>query len=167
MSAQDVMSPSQQAMEHQQTKTPLYQKVLVVLCMMTVMGGSLTSVMTYINLGFTETFFTDWGSSFLLAAITVMPVGFLLMVLLTKLSHALLPNTRELKRNLLVGVSMALIMESGMAFTTAMNNVGFEGKGVFFDAWLDGVLAALPVALTLMLIISTTVKPKIERFMKS
>ena len=167
MNTQDVMSPPQPSPEQHQAKTPLYQKVLVVLCMMTLMGGTLTGVMTYMNLGYTETFFADWSSSFLLAATTVMPLGFLLMALLTKLSHALLPNTHDVKRNLLVGVSMALIMESGMAFTTAINNVGFEQQGVFYQAWLDAVLAALPVALTLMLIISTTVKPKIERFLKS
>ncbi|MEZ9524424.1 DUF2798 domain-containing protein [Enterovibrio norvegicus] len=167
MNAQDVMSPPVQTPDENKAKTPLYQKILVVLCMMTFMGGTLTGVMTYMNLGYTGTFFTDWGSSFLLAATTVMPVGFLLMALLTKLSHALLPNTHDVKRNLLVGVSMALIMESGMAFTTAINNVGFEQQSVFYQAWLDAVMAALPVAITLMLIISTTVKPKIERFLKS
>ncbi|WP_241148735.1 DUF2798 domain-containing protein [Photobacterium sanguinicancri] len=46
-----------------QTKTPVVYKVLVVFAMMTLMGGSLTGVMTYINLGYTSSFLSDWLSA--------------------------------------------------------------------------------------------------------
>ncbi|UPW17024.1 DUF2798 domain-containing protein [Agarivorans sp. TSD2052] len=153
--------------ESSQKTTPLIYKIMVVLVMMSLMGGTLTGVMTYINLGYTDTFFTDWLSSFLLAAVTVMPAGFLIMALLTKLIQSLLPDTKEQTRNLVIGISMALIMESAMAFTTTLNNVGVADMLVFIEAWWNGLLAALPVALSLMLVVSMTVKPKIENFLKS
>jgi uncharacterized membrane protein len=151
----------------QTKKTPLILKILVVLGMMTLMGGTLTGVMTYLNLGFTDTFFKAWISSFLTATVTVIPMGFAIMALLTKGAEKLLPTMATKARDALVGIVMALIMESGMAFTTAVNNVGLKDKAVFFSAWLDGLLGALPVALVLMAIVSMTIKPKVEKFLKS
>lgn len=146
-------------------KTPFIYKVLVVLTMMCLIGGSLTAVMTYMNVGYSDTFIKDWLSSFL-AACTVMPVGFIMMGLMTKLIEKLLPNTAESKRNMLIGVVMAIIMESIMSFATAVNNIGLNHTE-FFTGWLNGFLAALPLGLTLITVISLTVKPKIERFLKS
>ncbi|WP_281221785.1 DUF2798 domain-containing protein [Photobacterium sanguinicancri] len=151
-----------------QTKHPVVYKVLVVFAMMTLMGGSLTGVMTYINLGYTSSFLSDWLSAFLVTAVTVMPAGVLVMTLLTKAAEKLLPMLEENKRNLVVGVAMALIMESAMALSTALNNVGMAtNSSELFTAWLNGVLAALPIALTLMVTVSMTIKPKIERFLRS
>ncbi|WP_153915965.1 DUF2798 domain-containing protein [Shewanella sp. TC10] len=147
-------------------KTPMYIKVLTVLGMMTLMGGTLTGVMTFINLGYTDSFFNDWLSSFLLAAMTVMPIGFLMMVILTKLSEKLMPNSAEKTRNLLVGISMALVMESGMALSTTINNIGLTSEGIIF-AWFNTLIAALPVALIMMITVSLTIKPKVEALLKS
>ncbi|MDD8060189.1 MULTISPECIES: DUF2798 domain-containing protein [Shewanella] len=148
-------------------KTPVIHKILVVLAMMTVMGGSLIGLMTYINLGYSDTFFNDWLMSFLLAAVTVMPAGFILMALLTHIVEKWLPNTNEKKRNIIVGLFMAITMESAMALSTAINNIGFSSQTALFNHWLEALLAALPLGLTLMIITSLTIKPKIERFLKS
>ncbi|GGB62486.1 DUF2798 domain-containing protein [Shewanella inventionis] len=149
------------------TKTPIIYKVAVVLAMMTFMGGSLIGVMTYINLGYSDTFFYDWLMSFLFAAVTVMPAGFILMALLTHFVEKWLPNTNEKKRNIIVGLFMAITMESAMALSTAINNIGFSSQASLFNHWLEALLAALPLGLTLMIITSLTIKPKIERFLKS
>lgn len=150
-----------------QHKTPLFQKILVVMGMMSLMGGTLTGVMTYLNLGFSDTFLLDWLTSFSLAAVTIMPIGFTLMTLLTKLSEKVMSESTEAKRNLIVGIMMALIMESGMAFTTAVNNIGFSLTKAFLNSWFLSLIGALPVALVLMSIVSMTIKPKVERFLKS
>ena len=73
-------------------KTPLLYKVLVIFAVMSVIGGALTGVMTYINIGFSETFFTEWRNA-LLSAYLVMPIGIILMGLLTKLVNQRLPST--------------------------------------------------------------------------
>ena len=62
---------------------------------------------------------------------------------------------------------MALIMESVMAFVTATNTIGYADMRLFLNGWTEGLLAALPIGLTIMLIMSVTVKPKLERFLKS
>ncbi|MGE6439852.1 hypothetical protein ACQKDA_14670, partial [Psychrobacter sp. NPDC078370] len=41
-------------------KTPLLYKVLLILALMTVIGGLLTGVMTYMNIGYSDTFLVDW-----------------------------------------------------------------------------------------------------------
>ncbi|EGR0753486.1 DUF2798 domain-containing protein [Vibrio vulnificus] len=151
----------------EQKKTLIIQKVLVMLGMVSLMGGTITGTMTYLNLGFTHTFFEDWATNFFTALVTVIPFGFTMMALLTKVAETLLPNMAAKARDALVGVIMALIMESGMAFTSAYNNIGLDNQSEFLTAWMDGVLGALPVALVLMLTVSMTIKPKVEKFLKS
>ncbi|MCL1113789.1 MULTISPECIES: DUF2798 domain-containing protein [Shewanella] len=163
MNAQSVIS-----IPHSSPKqTPIIYKIIVVFAMMTVMGGSLIGLMTYINLGYSDTFFRDWFVSFLIAAVTVMPAGFILMAFLTHTIEKWLPNTSEKKRNIIVGLLMAITMESAMALSTAINNIGLSSQAALFSHWLDALLAALPLGLTLMVITSLTIKPKIERFLKS
>lgn len=169
MTAQAVMNDT--AVDHKKTaeqeKTPITQKVLVMLGMVSLMGGTLTGTMTYLNLGFTDTFFKDWTTNFFTALVTVIPLGFTMMALLTKSAEKLLPNMAAKARDALAGVIMALIMESGMAFTSAYNNIGLDNQSEFLTAWMDGVLGALPVALVLMITVSITIKPKVEKFLKS
>jgi hypothetical protein len=148
-------------------KTPIIQKVFVMLGMVSLMGGTITGAMTYMNLGLSERFFHDWAGNFFTALVTVIPLGFTLMALLTKGAHTLLPNMSAKARDVLVGVTMALFMESGMAFTSAYNNVGFSNRTEFLSAWVDGIIGALPVALILMVTVSLTIKPKVEAFLKS
>lgn len=147
-------------------KAPLIQKILIVAGMVSLMAGSLTGVMTYMNVGVTESFMTDWLSSFLSAAV-VMPFGFIFMGIITALIEKQMPNTSERRRNLITGVIMAVVMESIMAFATAFNNIGFAQPSEFFSGWLNGFMAALPLGLTLVITISMTIKPKIERILKS
>ena len=128
MTVQAVMNES--VIEPQ--KTPLIQKVLVMLGMVSLMGGTITGTMTYLNLGFTETFFADWATNFFTALVTVIPMGFTLM-----------------------------------ALTSAYHNVGLSNRADFIEAWMNGVLGALPVALVLMTTVSMTIKPKVEKFLKS
>lgn len=146
--------------------TPLIYKVLVILTMMSLIGGLLTAVMTYVNVGYSDTFLADWMSS-LLFAFAVMPVGFVLMGLFSTLVNRLLPGRGEATRNLVTGVIMACVMESILAFSTTVNIIGFASSADFYVHWKHSFLAALPLGLTLMLLMSLTIKPRIERFMKS
>jgi len=147
-------------------KTPLVYKVLIILSIMSVIAGSLTGVMTYMNVGYSNTFLTDWLSSFL-SAFILMPIGLLLMGLITKFVEQQMPNTNEHKRNLIVGAIMACVMESIMAFSTTTTNIGYSTSTEFLSAWLTSTLAALPLGLTFMVIMSMIIKPKLELFLKS
>ncbi|MDO6682469.1 MULTISPECIES: DUF2798 domain-containing protein [unclassified Oceanobacter] len=147
-------------------KTLLLYKILTVLAIMSVIGGSLTAVMTYMNVGYSDDFLAAWRGAFL-SALVIMPVGILLMGLVSKLIGLWLPNKTELTRNLLAGSIMACLMESILAFSTAVNTTGFADNEALLHGWLDGFLAALPLGLVLMLMMSLTIKPKLERFLKS
>ncbi|GAL33376.1 hypothetical protein JCM19240_2072 [Vibrio maritimus] len=148
-------------------KTPFLLKVLVMVSMMSLIGGSLTAVMTYMTVGFGGSFVQQWLSSFALAALVMMPVGMGMMTLMTKLIGTLMPEKSDHTRNLVVGVIMAVVMESIMAFVTAANTIGFSTTSEFASGWFNGFIAALPVGLTIMTVMSLTVKPKIEKFLKS
>lgn len=148
-------------------KTPVLLKVLVMIGLMSLIGGSLTAVMTYMNVGLGDTFVQQWLSSFALAALVMMPVGMGMMARITKLIAALMPNKSEPIRNLMVGLVMATVMESLLALITAANTVGFTDASNFAAGWFNGFIAALPIGLTIMIVMSLTIKPKIEKFLKS
>ncbi|PMG78462.1 hypothetical protein BCU84_07600 [Shewanella sp. 10N.286.51.B7] len=150
-----------------ETKTPVSVKVLTVLGMMTLMGGTITGVMTYINLGYSSSFFNQWLSAFLLATVTVMPAGFILMTALTKFAEKFLPKLDKKFQNILIGIAMALIMESGLALSTTINNIGMTDLNQLFSTWFNTVTAALPFAVAMMLLVSLTIKPKVEALLKS
>jgi len=147
-------------------RSPLVYKVLVVMAMISVMGGSLTGLMTCINVGYSSGFFSDWATSFL-GALVLMPAGFLLMGLITKLVGRWMPESTEVTQNLVTGALMACCMESAMAFATAANTIGFSSHDDFLAGWREGFLGALPLGLALMVTVSLTIKPKIEKFLKS
>lgn len=96
-----------------------------------------------------------------------MPLGFAFMALLTKLAERLFPSSSEKVRNISIGLIMALVMESGMAFSTAVNSVGIADTSMLMSTWLDTLVRALPLALLLMAVVSATLKPKVERFLKN
>jgi len=152
--------------EESTRKNSLFYKAIVILAMISVMGGLLTGVMTYMNVGDSENFMTSWRNA-LLSAYAVMPVGIILIGLITKFINKIMPNSGVHQRNFIIGGLMAVIMESLLAFSTSLNLNGFSNHSALFTGWLEGFLAALPLGLTLVIIISMTIKPKIERFLKS
>lgn len=149
------------------TKRPLYQKLMVMATVMTTIGGTLTGIMTYINVGNTDTFLATWFSSFLIAVLVMMPIGLISMTLIGKLIQKVMPKAKKIIQQLITGLSMALIMESVLAGTTAANTVGLESKAAFVDAWGQGFMAALPIGIIIALVMSLFLKPKLDAFMAS
>lgn len=153
--------------DSEEKRTPLFLKVLVMMGMMTLMGGSITGLMTYLNQGYSDVFLAQWTRAFLTAVVTVMPLGFASMALLTKLAERFFANSSEKARNVSIGLVMAMVMESGMAFSTAVNSVGFADISMLMSTWFVTLITALPLALLFMAVVSVTLKPKVERFLKS
>ncbi|MFT2099330.1 DUF2798 domain-containing protein [Marinomonas sp. 2405UD66-6] len=148
-------------------KRPLYQKILVIACLVSVVGGSLTGIMTYINVGFRESFFIDWLSSFAIAVLVMAPAGLLFMTMISKSLEKLLPNAHNMLRQVLTGIGMAFVMESILAVSTTANLTGFTNADVFISTWQQAFLAALPFGLCIGLTMSLVLKPKLEKFMAS
>jgi len=148
-------------------KRPLYQKILVIAALMTTVGGTLTGIMTYMNVGITDTFLRDWFSSFAVAILIMVPAGFLFMTLMTKLVQLVIPNSKKVYQQLVSGLLMAFIMESLLASSTTATTIGFIDKTAFISAWGQAFIAALPFGLLMAVTMSLFIKPKLEQFMAS
>ncbi|WP_370980268.1 DUF2798 domain-containing protein [Agaribacterium sp. ZY112] len=148
-------------------KRPLAQKILVVMGMMSLIGGTLTAIMTAVNVGLSQNFLQHWLPSFTFAVLVMMPAGFILMTLMSKLADLLLSNANKTQRNIAVGIGMAFFMESVLAAVTTANNIGLTSSSAFLEAWSKAFIVALPFGLGMAVIMSLTLKPKLEAFMAS
>ncbi|WP_020208808.1 DUF2798 domain-containing protein [Gilvimarinus chinensis] len=146
-------------------KRPLYQKILVIAGMTSLVGGTLTGIMTYVNGGVREGFWTDWLSSFAIAVLVMAPAGLLFMTLIEKLIQQMMPNGHKIFRQVITGLLMALFMESILAASTTANLLGFADITTFASAWIHAFIAALPFGLFMALLTSITLKPKLDRFL--
>lgn len=140
----------------------LLKKIFVLMAMMSVIGGVFTAIMTYVNIGFTDEFFTMWSKSLFFAVVFMMPLGGVFMFLSNKFIKFIFPNLRYILQNILVGICIALCMESIMAISTTINIIGYSDFDSFASFWLKSYLAALPFALVFSPIMTLLIKPKID-----
>lgn len=142
----------------------LLKKILVLMGMMSLIGGVFIAIMTYINIGFSDEFFSKWLKSLIFAVFCMMPLGGIFMFLSNKFIKFIFPNLRYILQNILVGVCMALCMESIMAISTTISIIGYPNFDSFSSFWLKSYLAALPFALVFSPIMTIFIKPKMEKF---
>jgi len=142
------------------------KKIAILLLVMSTIASSLTGLMTWANLGFSELFLRNWFHSFLLAMIVMMPIAFGLIALFTKVISRLLPHAPKLYQNLSIGFLMSLAMQSIMAVVTTYNNLGLTTIQQFKTAWFHAFITAYPTGLVLALILTTVIKPRLESFLK-
>ncbi len=64
-----------------------------------------------------------------------------------------------LKRNLLLGLIMSMVMQSLKALLTDGTEAGFGDMSVVKALWNNAFITANPVGLTLALLLTTTVRP--------
>ncbi len=143
----------------------LLKKIFVMMGMMTLIGGIFIAIMTYINIGFSDEFLSKWSKSLIFAVIFMMPLGGIFMFLSNKFIKFIFPNLKEIVQNILIGVCMALFMESIMAISTTVSIIGYPNFDLFSSFWLKSYLAALPFALVFSPIMTIVIKPKIESFL--
>ncbi|PKG57105.1 hypothetical protein CXF83_17285 [Shewanella sp. Choline-02u-19] len=143
------------------------KKILVTVSLVLTLIGSLTFVMTYKNIGFGEQFLYQWIASTLIVAITMAPIGFMMVAVISKIVVLVLPRASESKRNVIIGVAMALVMESIMALVTTLNNIEFTTLSELMNVWWSALIIALPLGLLISLMMTTLVKPKLERYLAS
>ena len=146
-------------------KKELIKKILVMIGMMSLIAGTFIAIMTYINIGFSDQFFLKWSESLFFALIVMMPLGGVFMFLSNRFIKFIFPNLRYILQNILVGICMALCMESIMAISTTVSIIGYPNFDSFSSFWLKSYLAALPFALVFSPIMTLLIKPRIERFL--
>lgn len=146
---------------------PIYQKVAIITLIMTTICGSLTGIMSFANRDISESFLFQWASAFIFAGLVALPIGILVMNLVSKLIQKLLSGASELAQKLLTGTIMAVVMESAMAATTTINHLGFSNANQFTTHWSQNFIAALPFGLVIAIFMTLVIKPKLQNFMNS
>jgi len=147
-------------------KTPVWKKAAIIATMMTFIGGPLTGLMTYINLGLIDGFALAWLRSFAMSVLVMAPVGITMMALFDKLVTSLWPNLSQLKTNLIIGFMMAFVMESVMATMTTLSNIGTADMTMYISSWVSAFTTAIPLGLTVGLIMAITIKPRVQKIMR-
>lgn len=141
-----------------------FKKILIIFSIVAVIGGTLTFVMTWNNLGFGDNFLRAWLSSFALCVICIAPIGGVIALLINKILRALLPDISTVQMNVIFGLCMAVIMESIMAVVTTINLNDFSDWHHFLSMWIASLLTALPIGIFFSIILSLIIKPKLELF---
>lgn len=141
-----------------------FKKIFIIFSIVAVIGGTLTFVMTWNNLGFGDGFLRAWLSSFALCVICIAPIGGVIALLINKILRALLPDISTVQMNVIFGLCMAVIMESIMAVVTTINLNDFSDWHHFLSMWIASLLTALPIGIFFSIILSLVIKPKLELF---
>ncbi|WP_394183238.1 DUF2798 domain-containing protein [Marinomonas posidonica] len=143
----------------------MLQKIAIIASLVTVIGGTLTFVMTWRNLGFGDGFMISWLSTFALCVLCIAPIGGVISYLVHHLVDGTLPNLSKLKQDLVFGLIMALIMESIMAVVTTINLHGWLAIEVFIKQWGTTFLAALPMGIVFSILMSLVIKRRLTAFL--
>lgn len=140
----------------------IIKKICIILSIVISIGGTLTFVMTWKSIGFSESFLASWISSFALCVVFIAPIGGIIAMLIHKALAAILPNISKVKMNVIFGLCMAVTMESIMAVITTINTNSFSDWSHFTYGWASTLLTALPIGIVFSVIMSLIIKPKLE-----
>ncbi|WP_137170263.1 DUF2798 domain-containing protein [Marinomonas sp. FW-1] len=140
------------------------QKIAVIVSLVIAIGGSLTFLMTWRNIGFTQDFMTSWLSSFALCILCIAPIGGVIAFMVNRLVNMLFPSLSSMKQNIVFGLIMAVLMESIMAVVTTVNLHGFLALKDLINFWIATFMAALPAGLAISVLMSLVIKPKLAAF---
>lgn len=138
-------------------------KIGLIATMILTMSGLMTSVMTYAGLPEGQRFIDAWLPVWMQAALVIAPAGFALMYLISETISAVFPDMAPGKQNIILGASMALVMESVMASVTTLQLHGWSTG--FMSYWINILLSALPVAVLASLAMTFLIKPRIDKIL--
>lgn len=144
----------------------LAKKILTIAPLIIVMGGTLTFLMTWKSIGFSDEFISSWLTTFTLCVLCIAPLGGLISYALHRSINSALPNFSEIQKNIIFGFGMALIMEAIMGVVTTFNLHGF-GSPLFASQWFAAFITALPVGLLFSVMMALFIKPRLEAFLAS
>ena len=132
---------------------------------MSLIAGSFIAIMTYVNIGFSDDFFTKWYTSLFFTIIVMMPLGAILMYLANKIVKFTFPSLKVIMQNILIGMIMALSLEAIMAVITTINTIGYQNYDLFSSFWLKSYLIAVPIALVISPLMTIFIKPTLDAYL--
>lgn len=143
-----------------------FKRVTILFLVMLFMVGSITAIMTIANLEDSQRFLKVWLNAFLFTFLVLIPTGGCVFIILSKLINHWCSAWSVLQKNLLQGLLMAVAMESIMATVLTIKSGVYESITHFFALFFNSLLYALPVGITLSLIMTLVIKPKLEQLDK-
>ncbi|MBU2872177.1 DUF2798 domain-containing protein [Colwellia sp. E2M01] len=141
------------------------KNILVVLPIILTLIGTITGIMTYVNLTPAQDFISAWLKSFAFAFVVMLPLGVLILTAMSKLIDKFFGSLTSLQKRLLQGVLMAIVMESILAVVTTTVNHGYESHLQFINLVSTSFIYALPVGLAFSCLMTLILQPKLQQFL--
>ncbi len=142
----------------------IVQKISIIAALVTLMGGSLTFIMTLRILDWSEGFISAWLTSFIFSILCIAPMGGGIAFLVNRCVNLAFPQSSERQKNVIFGLCMAVIMESIMAAVTTFNLNEINQIDQFTNIWYNSFITALPAGLIFSVLLSLVIKPKLAAF---
>lgn len=161
----DPLTSSTPELKRKLTARRLLRNIGVVAVVFTLIGGPISGITTYANLGLSDTFLADWRSSFLKSVLVMLPASFVLMAIVDRYVKRLFLRLPQARQNIINGIIFGTLMQCVVTAVTTANNVGFSASGSFLSAWLMGFASALPLGILISIAMTTTIKPRLEAYM--
>lgn len=127
--------------------------------------GTLTAIMSYVNLLPSQDFLTTWLTAFSFAFIIILPLGIVMFFSINKLIGRLFPSLSSIQKKIFQGFLMAVIMELILAVVTTFINHGYQHASHFLDIVFNSFIYAIPVGVTFSLLMTLVLQPKLARFL--
>jgi hypothetical protein len=140
------------------------KKSAIIISFIIVIGGFLTFLMTWRNIGFSNHFIGAWLSSFALCVLCIAPIGGVISIVTNSLVNKVFYTLSMTQKNIVFGFIMAVVMESIMAIVTTINLHGFLILSEFIALWGTTFISALPAGLVISILMSLVIKPKLAVF---
>ncbi|MDU0356442.1 DUF2798 domain-containing protein [Paraglaciecola aquimarina] len=141
------------------------KNVLVMLPIMLTLIGTITGIMTYVNISVEQDFAKAWLASFTFAFIVMLPAGGLVFAAMNELVNQFFAEWSNVQRKLIQGVLAAVVMESIMAIVTTFTHHDQLALRQFMSLFINSFLYALPVGITFACTMTLVLHPRLERFL--
>ncbi|WP_372660250.1 DUF2798 domain-containing protein [Hydrogenophaga sp.] len=121
---------------------------------------SVTGLVTYLNTGWDAGFVSRWMPAAGLAIVFVLPMGGVIMALVSRLVAWLVPDHRVWQHRLVFALLMGMSMEAVVTAIATGTNMGLQDG--LASAWAHAYVQALPLGLCIGLFMGFVVRPWLQ-----
>ena len=141
------------------------RKIAVTLAILLVFTGVTTAAVTVFKLSGDQSFLAEWLPIWMRAAFVIAPLGFLILAGINRVIDLLFGDPSPAWRKVIQSASMPLLMGGLMAGVATVQLHGW-GAG-FWGFWASAMIAALPMAILVGLLMTYLIKPRSDRVMSA
>lgn len=124
------------------------------------MGLAISAVVTWIQVGPSPGFVSQWALAAGLSVLVMLPSGALVMTVVASVVRAMLKQHPAWLQHVVMALAMGLLMEAVSAGLSTVVNLGLQD---FFSHWLHAYWRAIPLAFIMGPLMAFVVRPWVER----